>query len=180
MEEQDFTEEYFKEWGERWLEDVLIVDEEGRENEFYNSQQNLIDELGVEGFSKDFQQWIFDNAVDSDWFEEWKEDYFYTYIEDIKEEEGRLEEEMKEAGVDNEEDFLEYLKNTIDDVVEYFIDNFGENYFKNVVEDNNLIDWDTVIEEIAEWDGYGSLAYYDGIEHEYCINNELYFLYRQN
>lgn len=87
---------------------------------------------------------------------------------------------MKEAGVDNEEDFLEYLKNTIDDVVEYFIDNFGENYFKNVVEDNNLIDWDTVIEEIAEWDGYGSLAYYDGIEHEYCINNELYFLYRQN
>lgn len=180
MEYQGYTEEEFQDHKDQWLEDVLIVDEDGRDEEFKEYQNNLIDEIGINGFSENFKEWIYNNAIDKEWFDDVLKEMMENYIEDIKYEDDRLDEEMEEAGVTTEEEFLDYLIESSDDSIQYFINTFGEEEFKEVIEKNDLVDREKVIEEIKEWDGYSCLPSYDGVEHEYYIDGELYFLYRQN
>ena len=140
--------------------------------------------MGLESFTEDFQQWILDNCVDSDWFAEYLEDYEIGYIEDIRCEESdyeeyetRLAEEMEDAGVDTEDEFLQYLIECYDDPVEWFKDMFGMEEFTNTIEEYNLIDWEAVINEAIEVDGCGHfIATYDGEENEM----DGYFIYRLN
>ena len=125
---------------------------------------------------------IINNFVNTEWFKEAQKESFKFYIEDIKEEfasseefENRLEEEMSEANIEDEEEFLNYLCE--DDAIKWFIFNFGKDEFSRVAVENDLIDFNRVIEWIAEVDGYGCLSPYDGIEIE--LNNNLY-AYRIN
>lgn len=180
MEYQGYTEEEFAEHKDLWLNDVLIVDEDGRDEEFKEYQNNLIDEIGINGFSENFKEWIYNNAINKEWFEDGLKEMMENYIEDIKYEEDRLDKEMADAGVTTEEEFLDYLLESSGDSIQYYIDIFGEEDFTEVIEKNDLVDREKVIEEIKEWDGYSCLASYDGVEHEYYIDGELYFLYRQN
>ena len=180
MEYLGYTEEEFQDYKDQWLDDVLIVDEDGREKEFKEHQNNLIDDIGINGFSDNFKEWIYNNAINNKWFDDVLKEMMENYIEDIKYEEGRLDEEMEEAGVYTEEEFLEYLIESSGDSIKYYIEMFGKEEFKEVIDKNDLVDREKVIEEIKEWDGYSCLAIYDGIEHEYYIDGELYFLYRQD
>ena len=180
VEYQGYTEDEFQDYKDQWMDDVLIVNEDGREEEFRDYQNNLIDDIGINGFSENFKEWIYNNAINNKWFDDVLKEMMENYIEDIKYEEGRLDEEMGEAGVSTEEEFLGYLIESSGDSIKYYIEMFGEEEFRDVIEKNDLVDREKVIEEIKEWDGYSCLAIYDGVEHEYYIDGELYFLYRQN
>ena len=162
---------------------IVLTEEEADEAAEENLKESIND-MGLESFTEDFQQWILDNCVDSDWFAEYLEDYERGYIEDIRCEESdyeeyetRLAEEMEDAGVDTEDEFLQYLIECYDDPVEWFKDMFGMEEFTNTIEEYNLIDWEAVINEAIEVDGCGHfIATYDGEENEMGE----YFIYRLN
>ena len=165
-------------------DEYIVLTEEEADEAAEESIKELINDMGLESFTEDFQQWILDNCVDSDWFAEYLEDYEIGYIEDIRCEEAsyeeyktRLDEEMGDAGVDTEDEFLEYLIECYDDPVEWFKDMFGMEEFTNTIEEYNLIDWEAVINEAIEVDGCGHfIATYDGVENEM----DGYFIYRLN
>ena len=164
--------------------EYIVLTEEEADEAAEESIKESINDLGLQAFTEDFQQWILDNCVDSDWFAEALEDYEIGYIEEIRDEEAsyeeyktRLDEEMGDAGVDTEDEFLEYLIECYDDPVEWFKDMFGMEEFTNTIEEYNLIDWEAVINEAIEVDGCGHfIATYDGEENEMGE----YFIYRLN
>ena len=164
--------------------EYIVLTEEEAYDAAKESIRNLIEDLSLESFSKDYQEWILDTCVDKEWFDEYLEEYYSNYIDEIryeesgyKEYETMLDEEMDEAGVDTEEEFLEYLIEGADDSIDWYIDNFGYEEFKSVCEECDLIDWDNVIEEVISEDGFAhSIATYDGKEYEVGE----YFIYRLN
>ena len=164
--------------------EYIVLTEEEAYDAAKESIKNLIEDLGLESFSEGFQEWILDTCVDKEWFDEYLEDYYTYYIDEIRDEESdyeeyetRLEEEMDDAGVDTEEEFLDYLIEGAGNSIEWYIDNFGYEEFKSVCKECDLIDWDSVIEEVISEDGIAnSIATYDGKEYEV----DKYFIYRLN
>lgn len=156
----------------------VLTDEEADE-EFFDYQENLIDDVGLDAFAKWAQEYILENFVDIDWFNEYQEEFYENYINDIREEYSsqeeystRLVEEMSEADCKDEEEFLEYLCEDYDDSIKWYIDNFGEKDFKILVTEKELIDWESVINWTKREDGRGCLAYYDSCELE--LENDFY------
>ena len=154
--------------------EYIVLTEEEAYNEAEESIRDLIEECGIESFSEGFQEWILDSyCVDKEWFDEYLEEYYSNYIDDIRdvkaiyeEYETRLDEEMDEAGVDTEEEFLDYLIEDAGNSIDWYIDCFGYEEFNAVCEDCDLIDWDNVIEEVISEDGLAhSIATYDGKEY---------------
>ena len=154
----------------------ILTDEEAEE-EFKSYQENFFDDIGLSGYSENFQTWIKENALDKDYFDDIVRESMESYIEDIKYDgEDRLSEEMEDVGVETEEEYLDYLIDNAGDSIEYFEVNFGGDYLDEMLQDKPyLIDLDKVIEEIKSWDGRGCIAYYDGEELE--LDND-YFAYR--
>ena len=154
----------------------ILTDEEAEE-EFKSYQENFFDDIGLSGYSENFQTWIKENALDKDYFDDIVRESMESYIEDIKYDgEDRLSEEMEDVGVETEEEYLDYLIDNAGDSIEYVKDNYGDYYLDTILKDNPwLIDLDKVIEEIKSWDGRGCLAYYDNEELE--LDND-YFAYR--
>ena len=154
----------------------ILTDDEAEE-EFESYQKDLFDDMGLSGYSESFQTWIKENALDKDYFDDIVRESMEMYIDDIKYEgEERLQKEMEDAGVETEEEYLDYLIDNAGDSIEYFEYNFGDDYLDEILQDKPyLIDLDKVIEEIKSWDGRGCLAYYDNEELE--LDND-YFAYR--
>lgn len=127
--------------------------------------ENLYDDIGMDSFTPWFRDWIYDNAVDREWFEEALRESFENYVADIKDEDDRLQQEMDDVGVDTEEEFIDYLVSTAGDPIEYYVDNFGSDAFRDICSQNNLIDIDAVAEKAIEEDGVAHfIATYDGEE----------------
>lgn len=153
--------------------------------------KNIFDDIGIDSFTPNFREWIYNNAVDSDWFEGALREYQEFYVEDIEYEDGRLEEELLDAGIitedqvqsgydveDAKEAYVDYLVKNAGDPIEHFKDNFGQESFSNTVKQYDLIDIDAVAEQCIEWDGIAHfIARYDGEEIE--LANGL-FAYRTN
>jgi len=186
--------------------EYLVLTEDEADEEFYNSEMNLIDDLGIQGFTPSFQSRILTEFADADWFEdayrEMEENYAYDISEEYDDTYGtRLVQECYDAELIDDDDFevdengdvnykacllstddlvtklSEYLVDSIDDYVEEFKFEFGEDELNEVVERNNLVDWDAVIEETKRLDGRGPmLAGYDGVE----IDWDDYYIYRTN
>lgn len=160
-------------------EDYLVLNENEVRNKCIEYLEEYVDSCG----------YIFSNIDLSDYaneqfFEDYYRDYYEMYIEDIKYEEGKLEEELKYWKCDNEEELLEKF---IDDVKKYgyindFIFNYGNEYFiKFVKEFPECIDKKELFEDIIRYDGAGNiLSSYDGIEHEVKIGDNFYYVYRIN
>lgn len=188
-------------------EEYCVLDEVEADDAMLSSVENFIEECGIDGFSDYFQDWIKDNAVDSDWFEEaYKEEARY-YAEDIWTEEdrkygNRLIQEMYSEDMLTDDDFEhdeddepmfdeclldqdelveKYVDNRVnneDDYIQYFRDIFGEQAFTDIVKKENLLDVDEIAKELTSVDGRGpSLSYYDGEEHD--LGNG-YYAYRVN
>lgn len=68
-----------------------------------------------------------------EWFEDAIVEMMESYVEDIKYEEGRLEEEMEENGCETEEEYIDFLVEVAGDPIEYYIDNFGAEAFGEAV-----------------------------------------------
>ena len=163
--------------------EYLVLTEDEREKEFYNYQESLIEDMGLESFTEWAQDYIIDNFVDDEWFMDAMRESFEYYISDINEEpaddekfESRLQEEIFESGSKDEEDYLNYLCD-LESPIEWFLNNFGNEEFRRTVKEYDLIDWEDVINWIAREDGYGCLAAYDGEELE--LQDDLY-AYRIN
>ena len=181
IEEDMNNHKYFKtEDGEEYM---VLTDDEAEE-EFYNYESDLIEECGLNAFSDWAKDYIIENFLDVDWFEDFYREDYEDYINDIETESAssdeyanRLEEEMAEAECADVEEFIDYLVDSIrDDFVEEFKFNFGEKMLTEVIMNNNLLDMDAVIDYIKETDGRGILATYDGVENE----EGEYYIYRIN
>ena len=165
-------------------EEYLVVTDEEADDEFYNYEAELIDELGLDAFSDWAKDYIIENCVDTEWFENFYYEDYESYANDIETEsassdeyENRLEEEMAEAECTMIEEFVEYMVDGIkDDLVGQFEFDFGKDQLADVVSRYNLLDMDAVINYIKEQDGRGIMAGYDGIENE----EGEYYIYRTN
>ena len=179
IEEDMNNHKYFKtEDGEEYM---VLTDDEAEE-EFYNYESDLIEECGLNAFSDWAKDYIIENFLDVDWFE----DFYYVdyegYVNDIETESAssdeyanRLEEEMAETECVDVDEFIDYLVDSIsDDFVGNFKFDFGEEMLTEVVMNNNLLDMDAVIGYIKEEDGRGIIATYDGVENE----EGEYYIYR--
>lgn len=143
----------------------VLTDEEADE-EFKEYEENLLDELGLDSFSDWGRDYVISNCVDVDWFDSAMREMNESYVEDIKHERGRLREEMADAEVETEEEYVDYLCEQVEDSVEWYKDNFGTEALTQVIKDNNLLDVDAVVEWVKDTDGRGCLASYDGEEQE--------------
>ena len=163
-------------------EEYLVVTDEEADDEFYDYEAELIDELGLDAFSDWAKDYIIENCVDTEWFENFYYEDYESYANDIETEsassdeyENRLEEEMAEAECTTIEEFVEYMVDRIrDDLVGQFEFDFGKDTLRDVVSRYNLLDMDAVIDYIKEQDGRGIMAGYDGVENE----EGEYYIYR--
>ena len=171
--------------------EYLVLTDEEADKEFYNYEESSIEELGLDLFTDWaldlFTDWakdyIIENCLDTDWFDEYMKESYAIYCDDIEleksssdEYENRLEEEMADVDCETKEDYIEYLCGRYENGVEWFQDNFGSSELNHVINDYNLIDIDEVINYIRNTDGRNILASYDGVENE----EEEYFIYRIN
>lgn len=177
--EYEYNENIFTYNNEEYL--VLTDDEAGKE--FYDYQLSLFDDMGIQSYSEWAQEYILDNFVDSEWFEDAMKESYESYCNDIGNEsssndeyENRLQEEMKESDCDDVEDYIEHLCEGYDNGIEWYISEFGKESFSNVAKENNLFEIDNIIEWLDREDGRGCLASYDDIENE--LND--YYIYRTN
>lgn len=151
LEDSDYDENAFT------YDDMeyLVLDDKEADDATYNDIENMIDDMGLEAFSKDMQDWILENAIDYD-FEEAFREIEESYVEDIESEgsrefDNRLIEEMYDANIltdddfeededgevdhqrlkddvdldDKKEEYVDYLLNNISDFREEFINVFG-------------------------------------------------------
>ena len=163
--------------------EYLVLTEDEREEEFKQYQESLIEDMGLESFSEWAQDYIIDNFVNDEWFMDAMVESFEDYISGLNEEladdekfENRLEEELVNYNCEDEEGLLDYYC-SLEEPTEWFLNNFGEDEFNRTVKENDLIDWEDVINWVAREDGYGCLAAYDGEELE--LQDDLY-AYRIN
>ena len=181
IEEDMNNHKYFKtEDGEEYM---VLTDDEAEE-EFYNYESDLIEECGIDAFTDWARDYIIENCLDVDWFEDYFREDYESYANDIETESAssdeyanRLEEEMAEAECADVEEFIDYLVDSIRyDFVEEFKFNFGEKMLTEVIMNHNLLDMDSVVDYIKEIDGTDILASYDGVENE----EGEYYIYRTN
>lgn len=178
--------------------DYLVVDESEAEELARDDIENFIDELGIESFTEEFRYWIENNALNTDWFEDVVAESMESYADDIENEspsddrfENRLEEEMYEAEIIDDEDledgydfdssrfdYIEMLISNAGDPIDYCRDNFGSDWVSQAAKQHNLYDIDEIVDECIKWDGIAHfIARYDGDEIE--LGNGL-FAYRTN
>ena len=206
VSEEDITEDT---WGFHvGSDEYKVLTDDEADDEFKTYQEELMDEMGIEAYSDWFQEWILNNAVDTDWFEEaLKEEADYLADEFLNESNwsfgNRLVSECFENNLIDDDDFEknsdgdpDYEQCTVDewdlqerykdwyvsewDAIEWYRNNFGEDSFRDVVKEHNLLDTDAIIDELKSNNGRGCLASYDGVENEYNYNDETYYIYQTN
>ena len=171
---------------------------------------SLVDDMGIQSFTEWAQEQIIDNFVDSEWFDEAKEESDRFYAQDIADESddefgNRLIRECYEENLITDEDFgtdengepdysnclisedelVEKRATAMDegwsDSIDWYRSDFGDEDFSKVVRDKNLIDWDAAAEWCVNTDGVAnSLASYDGKENTQEYDGETYYIYRVN
>ena len=190
-------------------EEYLVLTDSEADDWFERYQRDLWDDIGIQSFSESFQDWIINNALDKSWFEDAMDESNRFYCEDIADErsrefDNRLVEECYERGLIDDDDFeededgdvdherckkdnddlielmVEDMNNDYDDSVEWYKDNFGKEDLSKVAIENNLVDLDTVIEEVKSVDGRGCLATWNNVENEEKVNGEWFYIYRTN
>ena len=190
-----YTENLFEtEDGEEYF---VVTEDEGRELARQDIE-NVFDDLGLDAFSPNFQDWIINNAVDTSFLEDFVREDYQNYAYDIESESDdtygtRLAAECVEAGLISEEDFedgqyvgdedlqgllTEYLCDQVTDYREWFEWNFGGDELSRILKDNLVVDMDAIVDECLTWDGIAHfVASYDGDEIE--LGDDLY-AYRVN
>ena len=133
-------------------EEYLVVDEDEAYQAAKLDIENLIDDIGIDSFSEGFQEWIFMNAVDGDWFADALRESEEYYVNDLEEEtygqdkfENRLIEELYENGLLTDADFSLDENSELDYMTlmpEVDLDSLKEEYVDLLVErEYNPIDW---------------------------------------
>lgn len=152
------------------VEYIVLTDTEADE-QYREYQSSLIEDLGLEAFSDWAKDYILDNFTYSysETFGDIQYEDAVSYVEDLKYG-GDLDDELSRYGCENEEELIDLLCE--EDCVEWFKSMFGIDEYNRIIIENDLIEWDGVIEWIKEVDGRGVMASYDGVEME--LENDLY------
>ena len=152
---------------------------------------NLYYELGLESFSEDFQKQILTDSdlINTDWFDEAKDESNRFYVEDLSDDEViEMCEDRGIADVDEDGEYdldtlrynlVDSLNDDYNDAVEWYRDTFGEKELVHTVKENGLIDEDAVARRVVDLDGVAnSLARYDGEENDIEYDGVTYYIYR--
>ena len=197
--EDGYDENHFEVNGEEYM----ILSEDESYDEYKDWEMSLIDDLGLESFSENFQEYILENCINDSWFEQVAEEEADYYIGEMNDEElldyahdhkiaknidDVDSEEFENERTSIEEDCLEVYREEILDqgISEYFENIYGRGWAKEMKDTlEKEIDWDKVIEDLYDWDSrdvlWGSMAGYDGNVIELDkINGEWLFAYRTN
>ena len=145
----------------------MVLSESEADEEFYNYQINVMEDVGIDCFADWFKDEIlYDiDCVDSNYFEECLVENYENLIQDLTDEE--LEEELKLNECENKDELLDYYINDyFINPIDWYIETFSYEEFENVCVNECLIDYSKVIEKIKEYDGRGCLATYDGEEND--------------
>ena len=188
---------------------------------------NLIDEIGFDGFTPGFFEWYVDGDEVGRYFEEFfwddvrndpesflnEEDKTLTAegedlverledeLSDFKEDLAFLEDESEREDlemtideltqkldqVEEEEEYMEWSEETMQEYVNGRVEEVKESPVDHLrdygMEDQigDFIDKDDFIEGVISSDGRGNgLSSYDGIENEWAVDGEWYYIYRTN
>lgn len=156
--------------GEVWS----VLDDSEADEAFVSYQKDSLEDFGLTQFSSLAKDYIMENCIDVEWFEDCMRQSYENYVEELKQE-NRLEDEMNEVEVEDEEEFIEHLCGQWHDGIEWYMEQYGTEECEMAIENNNLYDTDKVIEYVKEHYGRGCLALYDGQEIEL---QDGYFAYR--
>ena len=168
---------------------LVLTDDEADE---YTKKdiENFIDEVGINGFTQNFQDYIKQYALDKDFVESLCEEDIEQSVWELDSEE-LLEELNLENLVDDDttiediesniddyrEKLIDYKKDTNEFDFDYLANNWGEEEAWDLIQKNNAYDLDEIVSTSISWDGRGHfLARYDGVENEY----DEYYIYRVN
>jgi hypothetical protein len=190
VEPQDITNIYDNCYETPRGEYLVVTEDEANELAIQDIK-NLYDDIGLDSFTPDFRDWIIENALDQEWFRDVVVEGYESYVKDIDYEDGRLEDELLDAGIITQEDvkngydkedamskYVDYLVGSVDDAVTYCGDNYGWDWVSGAATEHNLIDLDVVCEQAIQLDGIANfLGRYDGKEHQ--LEGDL-FAYRTN
>lgn len=152
------------------VEYIVLTDTEADE-QYREYQSSLIEDSGLEAFSDWAKNYILDNFTYSysETFGDIQYEDAVSHVDDLKYY-GDLDDELNRYGCENEEELIDLLCE--EDSAEWFKSVFGIDEYNRIIIENNLIDWDEVIEWTKEVDGRGVMASYDGVEME--LENDLY------
>ena len=154
----------------------VLTNEEAQEIYVY-LQTELINELGLEGFTEYAQQYIIDNCLDINWFNEAMNESNENYVYDLEEED--LQELLDEYDVETAEELINEFNSQYENGYQWYKENFGTEDIQYLINKHDLLNIDAVIEFCQEVDGRGHIiASYDGIENEVEIDNTTYYIYR--
>ena len=158
-------------------EEYYVLTNTEAQEMYEEMQKELINELGLEGFTKFAQEYIINNCLDMQYFDECLHESNINYVEDMYEDE--LEEMFDMWNVTNKEDLIIELNNQYKNGLEYFKEIFTNEEITEIINENYLMDIDKVIEYCQEVDGRGHIiATYDGEENEIDVDDTTYYIYR--
>ena len=160
-------------------EEYYVLTNEEAQEIYVDLQVELINELGLEGFTEYAQQYIIDNCLNIDWFNDVMKESNENYVYDLEEED--LQELLEEYDVETAEDLINEFNSQYENGYQWYKEIFWTEDIQYVIDKYDLLNIGAVIEFCQEVDGRGHIiASYDGIENEVEINNITYYLYRLN
>lgn len=180
--------------------EYLVLTEDESYDEFKEWEMSLIDDLGLESFSENFQEHILENCTNESFFETVADEESDYYIGEMDDEElldyahnHNIAEDVEDTDnedfdrSDIEEECKDAYREEIIDmgISEYFESIYGRDWVKEMKDTlEKEIDWDKVIEDLYKWDSrdtlWGSMASYDGKTHEEKVDGEWFYIYWVN
>lgn len=183
----------------------LVMDEEEAREAVYDYVDEIIDEMGIESFTPEFQEWIIDNAVEnSEWFEDACLESYEAYAQDIEYEDdekygNRLIQECIENELIKASEVKNGLYTGIEDLYKllsaylfestkedyngnfytWYRDNFGKDCLQSLIKQGVLnFNYKQIADELILWDsGFGNtLSSWDGKQ----ITLADYYAFKQN
>ena len=156
----------------------VLIDEEAQEI-YVDLQIELINESGLEGFTEYAQQYIMDNCLNIDWFNDVMIESNENYVYDLEEEE--LQELLDEYKVETAEELINEFNSQYENGYQWYKETFGTKDIQYLINKYDLLDVNAVIEFCQEVDDRGHIiSSYDGIENEIEIDGITYYIYRLN
>lgn len=168
-------------------EEYLVLDSDEAREAAIEAVKNDLDDIGIEGFTDDFKDWAYRNAIETDWFDDALRESKESYADDIESEDdneygNRLIHEMYDEGILEDDDFekdedgeIDYtrVKETVD------IDSKKEDFVDKLVENmGDAVEWyrsdfgeDELSRTVREYDLIDADAVaeeaidWDGVEH---------------
>ena len=182
-------------------DEYMVLTEDESYDEYKDWEMSLIDDLGLEAFSENFQEHILENCINEDFFNTVAEEEADFYISEMDDEElleyahdHKIAKDIDDIDDENfdrtdiEEDCKDEYEEEIlkQGMSDYFESIYGRGWAKEMKDTlEKEIDWEQVLEDLYDWDDrytlWGSMAGYDGVVHELDkVNGEWLFAYRTN